>query len=122
MRARPHNCAEPQCWSRVRIPRDTGHSRPISGDSCCCVVTLVTIIESYSYTTVTSNSLVTPAPRRAALGTAKCDLASILPKVPQTPMNTGWKPVDMKVFGQEFARLPPRMSQYLLSPSMILYQ
>jgi hypothetical protein len=62
-----------QYCSHVREPHDVGHSRPISGGPCYHGVTLVTIIESYSYATVTSNSLATPAPRRTPLGIAMCD-------------------------------------------------
>ena len=62
-----------QYCSHVREPHDVGHSRPTSGDPCYLVATIVNIIESCSYTTVTSNSIATTAPRRTPLGIAMCD-------------------------------------------------
>jgi hypothetical protein len=49
------------------------------------VVTVVTYKISYSYAEVTTLSPAMPAPRRMTLAATSCDLASILPKVPQTP-------------------------------------
>ena len=108
-----------QYCSHVREPDDVGHSRPIHDGTAYDIDMLITILESNSYHIVPNNFSAAPAPRRAHGAATKCDVASILPKAPQTPMNTGCKPVDMTLFHYKTSRQPPRVSRRLRRPTII---